>query len=74
MVKLKGMQDQCGQEEEEWRLHGWRWDEDSMDIDDDESPVAEDFTDESRDVKVDSDLVKVLKVWTVSLSPEPPLL
>ncbi|PCH39503.1 hypothetical protein WOLCODRAFT_159086 [Wolfiporia cocos MD-104 SS10] len=55
-------EDRCEREEEEWRLHGQRWDEDSMDIDDDESTVAEDFTDESRDVEGDLDLVKALKV------------
>ncbi|PCH43989.1 hypothetical protein WOLCODRAFT_154043 [Wolfiporia cocos MD-104 SS10] len=65
-------EDRCEREEEEWRLHGRRWDKDSMDIDDDESAVAEDFTDESGDVEGDSDSVKALKVCMVSLSPEPP--
>lgn len=62
-MNLKGTQDQYEREEEEWRLHRWRWDEDSMNIDDDESPVAKDFTDESGDAEVDLDLVKVLKVF-----------
>ncbi|PCH38362.1 hypothetical protein WOLCODRAFT_115327 [Wolfiporia cocos MD-104 SS10] len=54
-------EDRREREEEERRLRGRRWDEDSMDIDDDESPVAEDFTDESGDDEADSDEVKALK-------------
>ncbi|EPT05881.1 hypothetical protein FOMPIDRAFT_1044362 [Fomitopsis schrenkii] len=48
-------------EEEEKRLRGRRWDEDSMDVDDEDGLAAEDPADETEDDETDTPEIKALK-------------
>ena len=49
-------------EEEERRLRGRRWDEDSMDVDDEDGLVTEDPADETEEDENDTPEIKALKV------------
>lgn len=49
-------------EEEEARLRGRRWDEDSMDVDEEDCLAADDLADETEDDETDTPEIKALKV------------
>lgn len=55
-------EDRREREEEERRLRGRRWDDDSMDVDDDEGLAADTSSDDTEDDEYDSAEVKALKV------------
>ncbi|EED78536.1 predicted protein [Postia placenta Mad-698-R] len=54
-------EDRREREEEERRLRGRRWDDDSMDVDDDEGLAADTSSDDTEDDEYDSAEVKALK-------------